>query len=189
MKKKENKKLRAFTLIEIIVTISIVSMIAVVSITAVGVGRSKNNIKTARREVASVINLVHSYALQGKVVNSSETPCGFGFVFSDDDSYRLFYIPAESGKSCDEKNNDSYYRRYIDEDSSPTLEEFDLKNGVTLDPNVSPQNTGIYFSIPHANVYNSSGNSLNSLTITLITASSSDTGIINVQANGSLTEE
>ena len=166
--------------------ITIISLVSVVTLTTVGVGRTRNNLKTAQAEVISAIKLTQSYALQGKTVSAGETPCGFGFMFSDEGNYRIFYVPAGSGMTCDEKNANASYRQYINESNSPTLEEYEIRNNIILKEGLDLSDTEVYFTVPHANVYNSSGSAFGGTLITLTDSKGDMERSIEIDERGSI---
>lgn len=157
--KKRNKT--GFTLIEVIIVIAIIGIMTAISIVSLRGGKTSNNLETSRREVASIIKLAQSYALQGKITGGN-TPCGFGVRFTDSNSYELFYIVPGSG-SCSDKNSSSASRRCSGNSDCHSLENYDLKSDIAVN---DYSDKDIYFIVPHASVYNSSGASFggNSLT-------------------------
>lgn len=148
------KYYRAVTLVEMMVVIAIIGIITGVTIVSFQSGKSSSRLQAAQREVAATIKLAQSYALQGKA-QGGVTPCGYGFRFSDSSHYEIFYNPS-GGSTCEAKNNDPSQRQWIDAGSTPAAESLELNNGVTLSSSVL--NTQIYFTVPHANEYNSAGN-------------------------------
>jgi prepilin-type N-terminal cleavage/methylation domain-containing protein len=180
---------KGFTLIELLVVIAIISLVSVVTLTIMGTGKIENNLKIAQREITAIIKLTQSYALQGKAVSNGYTPCGFGFVFSDQNHYKIFYIKSETGMTCEEKNNSATYRQYIDESNSPTLEEGKLKNNIILKSDMNLADTEIYFTIPHANIYGSSGGTFGGTTIKLSNLDESKTKTVTISSKGAITED
>lgn len=159
------KKHPAFTLIELLIVIGIIGIMSVVGIVSLGSGKSKLKLQSAQREVAATIKLAQSYALQGKTQNGA-TPCGYGFRLDPNDStdkkkYEIFY---NAGPNCDQKNSDPNYRHYRNGNPDPSgiAESHELGNGVKLKaPNIysgDPNTTELYFTIPHAKMYNNTGN-------------------------------
>ena len=170
---------KAFTLLEIMLVITIMALIMVVSISSLGLGRTKNNLKTSQREVTSAIRLAQSYALQGKLAPEGKAPCGFGFRFKDAGSYEIFYI-LPSG-SCDETNP-----TYTSGDRK-SLESLDLKNGIALQGDLATAE--IYFTVPHANAFGTSGANFSKKEIILKSPSGEETKKIIVSSSGEITEE
>ncbi|MFZ5982655.1 MAG: pilus assembly FimT family protein [Patescibacteria group bacterium] len=170
---------KGFTLLEVILVITILSLIMVVSITSLGVGKTRNNLKTAQREVASTIRLAESYALQGKVVSGGRTPCGFGFRFKDEDTYEIFYV--FSPDPCSETAP-----AYSTSDRQ-SLESLDLKNNVSFQGDTA--DSEIFFTIPHAEIFGDLGSSFSGASLILASPDSSQTKTISITPKGEITEE
>lgn len=148
------KKNSGFSLIEVVTVMAIIGIMTAVSIVSLRSARTGNNLENSRREVASAIKLAQSFALQGKTV-SGIAPCGFGFRVTDNGTaYQIFYILPSGSLSCDTMNNDSDTRN-CSIIACTKLEGYSLKNNVTINPYAGKD---IYFTIPHGNVYGSSGN-------------------------------
>lgn len=177
----------AFTLIELLLVITIVFIAGTMSFYFLGTSKKENDLKTAEREVAATIKLTQSYALQGKTVSDGKTPCGFGFRFKDTKNYEIFYIPPGSGSdNCTSRNTMSAYLQYRDASSSPTFETFTLKNNIAF-PNITSE-TEIYFTIPHANPFKSDGSVYSSYSLVLRSPGGKNKTII-ISPSGSVLEE
>lgn len=160
---------KAFTLIELMVAIAIIGIMTGVGFASLQSGRSESRLQAAQREVAATIKLARSHALHG-ITQSGVTPCGYGFRFDPGDAarqkYEIFFnMPGTS--DCTAKNTDPNHRHYRNTgnlaDRSQVAESFSLSEGVTLgDPNIygggNPNDAEIYFTVPHANVFDENGN-------------------------------
>lgn len=177
----KSKKNLGFTLVEVITVMAIIGIMTAISIVSLRGARTGTNLENSRREAASAIKLAQSFALQGKTVGGN-APCGFGFRFTDNDIYEIFYIPS-GGVSCDIKNDDDDTRNCSDTSCS-TLESYNLKNNVTVTASTGKD---IYFTIPHGNVYGSTGQTFSGETITF-TASDGTTKELSVNSLGLITE-
>lgn len=167
---------RALAFVEMMIVIAIIGIIASVTIASFQPGRSSTRLKAAQREIVATIKLAQSYALNGKKQGGT-TPCGYGFRFSDSSHYEIFYNPR-GGSSCVAKNSDPNQRHYLDSTNTPAAESFALSNNVTLNSLVG--DTEIYFTIPHANVYDEAGSSyLSPQTLTFIFGGATKTITIN----------
>jgi len=166
-KKRKNDFIQGFTLIEILAALAIMGIM--LSIILISFNSSKRDVtlKSAQREVASAIKMAHAYALQGKTQNE-ETPCGYGFRFTDSDSYMIFYNKFQkigSDNDCNDQNERKGYRRYGT--FSQEAESYDLGNGVKKD-GAALSSTTVYFAVPHGEAYNTSGDSFSQLNINLL---------------------
>lgn len=173
------KKHKAFTLIELMAVIAIIGIMSAVAFVSLNSTKSASRLKTAQREVTSIIKLAQTYALQGKnqeyPVGSGTfiTPCGYGFRFkdtSDITNYEIFYNIAENNinQDCTYKNDPSrtnykHWRNGNGPQSSQTNSSlsYSLKNGVTLSSptinNLNNNDTEIYFTVPHAEMFGKNG--------------------------------
>lgn len=146
-----------FTLLELIVVIAIIGIMTSVGLASLSSSKRQTALKTAQDEVTSAIKLAQSYALQGKIPNSGDIACAYGFEFLDNSpnsEYQIFYY-RKVGSSCDTGNKFE-------------VERNNLKNGVSLVSSFS--SSAIYFNIPSADMIPSSGRVLvldSSKTITI----------------------
>jgi prepilin-type N-terminal cleavage/methylation domain-containing protein len=139
MKKNKKIKLTGFTLVEIMVVISILAIMTLVSFASLSSSKKNVALRSAQREVASAIRIAQSYALQGKWPSGAASVCGYGFRFETTSQYRIFYF-SKTGGVCDINN------QTISESQA-------LQGGVVLS---SPNNslsttTRVYFNIPNGN--------------------------------------
>lgn len=178
------KKYPAFTLVELLIVIGIIGIMSVVGIVSLNSGKSQLKLQSAQREVAATIKLAQSYTLQGKTQNGA-TPCGYGFRFSDDENYEIFYNPSGlGGLDCSAMNSDSTYRQWIS-GSSSAAESNSLKNDVRITNNPATD-VEMYFTVPHAGMYDNSGSAFSSLTLNFDLDGVSKSMIIG--ANAAITE-
>jgi hypothetical protein len=106
--------------------------------------------------VESEIALAKTYALQGKTQNNSgtlKTPCGYGVYFSSETSYNIYYKFADN---CEEANKSSEdeNRQHAGATDLPAKT---LSGGITAS---DADGTGVYFTVPNANVYDETGAAL-----------------------------
>jgi len=152
---------------ELLIVIAIIGIMTTVGLVSLSSSRTNTKLQAAQREVASVIKLTQSYALQGKVADDGTgsgnmiTPCGYGFRFKDSGSYEIFYNNWTTGgwgkTDCTSMNgdfNDRYWKN--GPPHSKTLASFQLNNGVTLSSSVAA--TEIYFTVPDGGIYDNTGN-------------------------------
>ncbi len=169
-----------FTLIELLIVIAIIGILSSVGIYSFISTKEKNSLKNSQREVASAINLTKSYALQGLVVpGGSIAPCGYGFRFVNNNTYQIFYIKNSSSGVC-ASNCSSAGSNCV------KLEEYALSNNVKLSGVY--QNSEMYFSIPHGNVYKRDGSVFYGTDIVLVSASGSTSRSITVNRSGLVVE-
>jgi prepilin-type N-terminal cleavage/methylation domain-containing protein len=149
---------KAFSLMELLIVIAIIGIMTAVGFVSLTSNKTKTNLETAQREVASTIKLVQSYALQGKKQGAS-TPCGYGFRFADATNYQIFYNIAAPGKNCDQTNDPAVYPTYLHYKigTSQPAETGSLKNGVTLSGVTDYTTTEIYWTVPFGNMYDNNG--------------------------------
>jgi prepilin-type N-terminal cleavage/methylation domain-containing protein len=152
---------KAFSLIELMIVMAIIGILSVVIIAGLTSSRSSTRLKSAQREVASVIRLAQSYALQGKTQNGI-TPCGYGFRFAggNETDYEIFYnTPASGGvATCDALNGNPSGRQYI-ASGSLQAENYALKDSVRRSGG-NPSAYELYFTVPHAKAYDTSGSEI-----------------------------
>lgn len=182
----KNKFLRknaaGFSFVELIITISIIGILAAIAVVSMSPARKAARLEAAQKELASEITLAKAYALQGKTqvnpsTNSPETPCGYGVHFISDTSYFIYY---NFYPDCETANaGDDTSKLHYSNDSSE-LDEKALPGGVK-----KSSNTDIYFTVPSARVYNGSGEEFTSLSIGLTLDDVSNT--VSVSKSGLVT--
>jgi len=183
---------------ELLLVIAIIGIMATAGFVSLSSNQTNTKLQAAQREVASVIKLTQSYALQGKVADDKighmVTPCGYGFRFIDSTHYEIFYNTWTTGGAgyytdCTKMNTDFNNRHWKNgTPHSQTMESYQLNNGVTL--SVTDQATGMYaefyFTIPDGNIYDSSGATYGGQTLTFNLSGS--TKAIRINPGGSVTE-
>ncbi|EKE10757.1 MAG: hypothetical protein ACD_15C00204G0009 [uncultured bacterium] len=174
---------KGFTLIELLVVISIMSIMASVGFMSYQYSKRDAALRAAQREVATVIRLAQSYATQGKTqgsVGSEFTPCGYGFEFTANNRYRIFYVRAASGGSCKDDTYSSGSTKY-------EVSEFSLEDYVTTTSSMN--STVMYFRIPFGVIQGNNGISFSGTTITLSHPTDADDTIsVQVGSNGKVAE-
>ncbi len=129
---------RAFTLIEVVVVMAIISIMTGVVIVSFGSGRVQRELETNAREFASIVREAQNYALTGRQAIAGTTPCSFGISWSGA-NYNISYIYRIGTGACTQT---SLVNSYV------------LKNGVAFG------NSGSFnFSLPHASLSFASGSS------------------------------
>jgi type II secretory pathway pseudopilin PulG len=158
MKKKTgSKNYRGITLVELMVVISIITIMSAAMLLVYSTSRGANKLQAAEREVATTIKLAHSYALQGRIENG-QTPCGFGFRFKGSTTYEVFYN-YNSGTDCATFNKTADNLKYSSNSTSATGDTYHLNPGVKLSD--ESLNKSVYFTVPHGGTFDSSGDPLN----------------------------
>jgi prepilin-type N-terminal cleavage/methylation domain-containing protein len=187
MKNKNNKKHRnGFSLVELLVAVFIIAAISAISFFALRGTRGATQLRASQREVAAVIRLAQSYAIQGKtqlIGGEQKVPCGYGFRFISNNEYQIFYNepPTGAGESCQIMNNPCAPDDCKYNSSSKSLEGFSLKGNVVLD---SPGylTSSLYFSVPNSIAYDNNGSLISSVSYIL---KYDDLGkIININSTG-----
>ncbi|MFZ2300030.1 MAG: prepilin-type N-terminal cleavage/methylation domain-containing protein [Candidatus Moraniibacteriota bacterium] len=89
---------RAFTLIEVMVVIAIISILTGVVIASLGKGRVQRELETNAREFASVVREAQNYALTGKQI-AGNTACAF-YVRWSASAYALEYTYKNGSENC-----------------------------------------------------------------------------------------
>jgi prepilin-type N-terminal cleavage/methylation domain-containing protein len=193
---------KAVSLMEVLVVIAIIGIMTTVGFVSLDSGKSQAKLQAAQREIASVIKLTQSYALQGKVAPDGATPCGYGIRFDPADSskmsYEIFYNTWTTGgwgyTDCTNMNADLNTRHWRNgTPHSQIFQSFTLKDGVILStsPDIyaggNPNITEIYFTIPVGNIYGYDGNTYVGPKIFTFELSGK-TKTINIDSGGSVTE-
>jgi prepilin-type N-terminal cleavage/methylation domain-containing protein len=177
--RRNNKNTAGFTLIEMIITISIMGILAAIAIISMSPTKNASQVEAAQKEVASEIALAKAYALQGKTQNISgapTTPCGYGVRFSSTTKYFIYYN-YNSSIDCETYNTDPANRQF----KSSKLGEKTLASGIT-----GTSGADVYFTVPNAQVYNA-GYSTGSVTIILTNGTISKE--VSVNSAGLITAE
>lgn len=194
---KSKKFYKAVTLVELLAVIAIIGIMSAVGIVSLNSGKTSVKLQAAQREVASIIKLAQSYALQGKTVTYSGeiiTPCGYGVIFVNSTSYEIFYNTWKSGgwgsvDNCADMNDTSNNRQWKNGSlHSQAAGSFQLKDGVTLSSPATATNAQIYFTIPAGNIYDKNGDAYVGPQTFTFGLGSSDTKSITIDSGGSVTE-
>lgn len=133
----KNKK--GFTLIETLTAAIIVGIMSTVIFVGIGRNRNEKELESSARELASAIREAQNNALNGKIIDTTKTPCSYTFSISDAKNYKSFY------NHKDPSSDNCLTPAPI---PSPAYVDYSTKNGVTI----SPTNLSINFSIPNGNV-------------------------------------
>lgn len=121
------------TLIELVVVISILSIMAGIATVSFSSSRDKRAVETNAREFSAVLRLAQNYTLNGK--QSATGTCGYGIASSINSAY---YI--------------SIYTRFVGGGCLPSGQalggggQYNLKQGVTF--STSDSSVPIYFQMP-----------------------------------------
>lgn len=125
------KNLRAFTLIEVMVVVAIISIMAVIVIIPLGSGRIKRELEANAREFVGVVREAQNYALTGKQAVAGTDPCSFRVNWGGS-NYTLTYWYKNVSGTCNQTFQMATYT---------------LKNGVTFS-----NTSNLYFTLPHADL-------------------------------------
>ena len=169
MQKNKRKKQAGFSLIEILIVLLIVSLLGIIGFTAFRSSKNTAQLEMSQRKVAAVIKLAQSYAIQGKtqlIDGQQEVPCGYGFRFTNENEFQIFYNEPTDEKDCQTLNAETNMDNFKFGSLSVEADGFSLENGVALSGDIN--SSSLYFSTPNANAYGSDGASFSSSkTITL----------------------
>ncbi len=145
----KNKKIifgvrNGFTLLELMIVIGIIGIMTGIGFASFGSAKKHSALRAGQYEVTSAIKLAQSYALQGKSISGvTEKICGYGFAFSDNTNYKIFYYTA--GLDCAGAKIEN------------SIETQKLNGGIELSLPSDLSETTIYFSIPSATLTSESG--------------------------------
>ncbi|MDO8240730.1 MAG: prepilin-type N-terminal cleavage/methylation domain-containing protein [Candidatus Moranbacteria bacterium] len=173
------KKYNGFSFLELIITIAIMGIMGGVGFASLQSSKSTTRLVTAQREVATTIRLAQSYALQGRM-QGGQTPCGYGFRFTDTSKYEIFYKLPNSGKDCSDTNFTSFNQ----------MENLQLGNNVVLSSPAVSADTEIYFAIPFGNVLGKDGLTLvgDQLIVLQYPAGTGATKSVTISSTGNIVE-
>lgn len=125
-------KKKGFTLIEILITVTIVGIASAITLVNLNSGRTDRELEAAAREFASGIREAQNYALTGKQIVINTNPCRYQMSWSGG-QYTLTYWYAAAGGSCAAP-------------SSSTMATYTLKGGVAFVGALD----GVWYKPPHA---------------------------------------
>jgi prepilin-type N-terminal cleavage/methylation domain-containing protein len=119
--------MRAFSLIELLVTISIIAILSVIVLAGLNNGRTEKELEGAAQIVVSAVRDAQNKALTGSQFVANTTPCSYRFSWSGAGG-TLIYI-YKNGRICSQ---------------TATVSTIVLSSGVTF------SNSGqVDFSLPH----------------------------------------
>jgi prepilin-type N-terminal cleavage/methylation domain-containing protein len=159
----KSKNKRGFSLVELMIVISIIGIMSVLGMASFRSSRAYLNLDLSQRELAAAIKLAQSYAIQGKtqiVAGEEMLPCGYGLRFTEEKKFEIFFNKNPETETCQKINQTASAEDMHFGNQSVSAETFEFKEGVTLEGVSDFATTEIYFTIPHANVYNYAGNLL-----------------------------
>jgi len=99
-KLKRNKA--GFSLVELMVIVGIIALISTSVMISFRAPKAGTRLKATQSEVASAIKLAQSYALQGKIPAVGVRASQYGFEFTDNQHYRIFYTDSSGIQSLEE---------------------------------------------------------------------------------------
>lgn len=137
--KKNKKNLKGMTLIELLITVSIIAIMSTVFLLDFNSGREQRNVDMAAREVSAAFREAQNYALTGNQGVVGTNPCGFEVNWSGS-VYTINYRYRDAAGIC---NQAAIFRSY------------NLKNGIVFN-----NSNSFTFSLPHAGVSNARGATL-----------------------------
>lgn len=82
MKKIAIKK-RGFSLVELLVTATLVGIMATIALVSMNAAREKKTVEVAAREIASVVREAQNYSLTGKNLKTQAASCNFVFTWTE----------------------------------------------------------------------------------------------------------
>lgn len=131
------KKKDGFSLLEVIIVLSIISIMTIAGIAKLQSGRNETYVESSALEVVAAIREAQNNALTGRIPNPGsadpDVPCDYVFQPKNgsDSSYEIAYHYRDGAGICTEGTATKVYATYH------------LKNGVTIN-----NFTAITFSIP-----------------------------------------
>ncbi len=142
------KKVRGFTLIEMVIVIAIIGLTSSIVITSLSSNRSARETDRAIHVLAGALREAQNYALTGKSVNAAQENCYFAIRFTSATQYTLA----------------NYYRSGGDCTSYTTISTTTLPSGATF-TGFGSYPTVLAFELPRAEVYSATDGALANLLI------------------------
>lgn len=102
MREKTDKIFSGFTLVELVVSMAILSIMAAITIVSLSGTKTKQEVEGAARQVASAIREAQNYALTGKNITSTSTnrACQFSVASTVNTASLSIKQASISGASC-----------------------------------------------------------------------------------------
>lgn len=159
--------LRAFTLIEALVTLAIISIMSVILLVGLSNSRTTQQLESAAREVEAAIREAQNYALTGYQDVANSDPCRFQILSTaGTPNYSIIYFYKDSNDACNRQD---------------TIASYSLRNGV-----VFSAVSNFYYTLPYAKAsFDSTDGTVEKSTILLTLSGAShvvcvyDNGLIN----------
>lgn len=146
-KQKQTNKKRGFSLAELMVVFTIMTIMMIVLVKYSSGSRSNKELELAAREVAQAIRQMQNNALNGKMpIDNDDTTFACGYVFAygiNNKDYKLGYL-NKNITGCAQNSSVSQ----LGSVSSNTL-----KNNVLFADLANNKPNALYFNIPHGEIY------------------------------------
>ncbi len=142
------KTRRGFSFLEMIVVLSIITIMTVVMFVTMYRDRSTKEIETAAREVTAAIREAQNNALTGRQRENDSLPCAFAFILNDDQHYQVKGSYRVATGQCGDDADPSSYDTVLTEED---LSDSDVKiTALTFDTDshVNPA-TFTAFTVPY----------------------------------------
>lgn len=109
---------RAFTVIELLITVAVIGIIVSVLLSDSSNARTRRFLDSSAREVATVVQGAQNFSLTGVQVATTDRPCGYRVDWVAGSDYSVTYRYKDASDACNQ---------------SLTLSSHSLKNGVVFD--------------------------------------------------------
>lgn len=174
-------KQKGFTLIELMVTISLISIVSVILFSSYRGSGQKKSLEAAAQKVMSDLRELQSNAISNKEYGGA-VYCGWGMEYIDSDTY-TYYVGGTSGvQDCDDVAVDRDYQGAQD----TLVETIDLVHNTQVE--FASGFPDIFFESPYPNIYiGNDGSSGASTVITLqLISDPGEQKIITVTTSGEI---